>query len=189
MYSVYLYCVLCTSTPFVTAKTVHKEKRLPSFGYYNPGQNVWDTVPFSRIPAMFARSPLPPDAMLDDSSASLSLRTTLHGGNLGEFGRIWPKERLFPCEKLIDGRGSAFCKLVSHNFGQDCSVTQRSLCKPNSKLYDQRHAKNSDTVLYFAYSTAENRFEKDYTPSPHPRSRRHIHKPYGLPSTYPSVSR
>ena len=33
---------------------------------------------------------------------------------------IWPKEHLFPCEKLIDGRDSAFCKLVPHNFGQDC---------------------------------------------------------------------
>ena len=63
--------------------------------------------------------PFPPDAMLDDSSASLSLRTTLHGGR-GE-GRIWPKERWFPCEKLIDCRSSAFCKLVPHNFGQDCS--------------------------------------------------------------------
>ena len=40
-------------------------------------------------------------------------------GGGGE-GSIWPKERLFPCEKLIDGRGSAFCKLVPHNFGQDC---------------------------------------------------------------------
>ena len=40
----------------------------------------------------------------------------------GEEGKIWPKERLFPCEKLIDGRGSAFCKLVPHNFGQDCSL-------------------------------------------------------------------
>ena len=27
---------------------------------YNPGQNVWDKVPFSRIAAIFARSPLPP---------------------------------------------------------------------------------------------------------------------------------
>ena len=41
-------------------------------------------------------------------------------GGGGE-SRIWPKERWFPCEKLIDGRGSAFCKLVPHNFGQDCS--------------------------------------------------------------------
>ena len=63
--------------------------------------------------------PFPPDAMLDDSSASLYLRTTLHGGG-GGGGRIWLKERLFPYEKLIDGRGSAFCKLVPHNFGQDC---------------------------------------------------------------------
>ena len=38
----------------------------------------------------------------------------------GEESRIWPKEHWFPCEKLIDGRGSAFCKLVPHNFGQDC---------------------------------------------------------------------
>ena len=42
-------------------------------------------------------------------------------GGGGE-SRIWPKERWFPCEKLIDGRGSAFCKLVPHNFGQDCSL-------------------------------------------------------------------
>ena len=66
--------------------------------------------------------PFSPDAMLDDSSASLSLRTTLHGGR---GGRIWPKERLFPCEKLIDGRGSAFCKLVPHNFGHDCRLPVR----------------------------------------------------------------
>ena len=67
--------------------------------------------------------PFPPDAMLNDSSASLSLRTTLHGGRGGGGGgsRIWPKERWLPCEKLIDVRGSAFCKLVPHNFGQDCS--------------------------------------------------------------------
>ena len=68
--------------------------------------------------------PSPPDAMLDDSSASLSLRATLHGGRGGE-SRIWHKERWFPCEKLIDGRGSAFCKLVPHNFGQDCSYGER----------------------------------------------------------------
>ena len=42
------------------------------------------------------------------------------GGGGGGGSRIWPKERWFPCEKLIDGRGSAFCKLVPHNFGQDC---------------------------------------------------------------------
>ena len=40
------------------------------------------------------------------------------GGGKVEFG---PKERLFPCERLIDGRGSASCKRVPHNFGQDCS--------------------------------------------------------------------
>ena len=40
----------------------------------------------------------------------------------GGQGRIWPKERLFPCENLIDGQGSAFCKLVPHNFGQDCRL-------------------------------------------------------------------
>ena len=86
----------------------------------NPGQNVWDKVPFSRIAAIFARSPLPPDAMLDNSSASLYLRTTLYGGRGGGGGedRIWPKELFFPCEKLIDGRGSAFCKLVPHNFAR-----------------------------------------------------------------------
>ena len=92
---------------------------------YNRGQNVWDKVPFPELLQYSLAPPYPPDAMLDDSSASLSLRTTLHGGGGrgggGGEGRIWPKERLFPCEKLIDGRGSAFCKLVPHNFGQDCS--------------------------------------------------------------------
>ena len=51
-------------------------------------------------------------------------------GGRGE-SRIWPKERWFPCEKLIDGRGSAFCKLVPHNFGQDClnvEIKHKSAC-------------------------------------------------------------
>ena len=73
---------------------------------YNPGQNVGDTLPF--IPAIFA--PFTPPC-----SGSLSFRTTLHRGR-GE-GRIWPKERLFPCEKTISGRGSAFCQSVPHNSG------------------------------------------------------------------------
>ena len=76
--------------------------------------------------------PFPPDAMLDESSASLSLRTTLHWGRGGGGGsRIWPKERWFSCEQLIDGRGSAFCKLVPHNFGQDClnvEIKHKSAC-------------------------------------------------------------
>ena len=68
------------------------------------------------------RSLPPPYAMLDDSSASLSLGATLHGGwGWGGEGRIGPKERLFPFQ-MIDGRGSAFCKSVPHNFGQDCSL-------------------------------------------------------------------
>ena len=86
---------------------------------------MWDKVPFSRIAAIFAPSPFSLDAMLDDSSASLSLRTTLHGGRGRKVGR------LFPCEKLIDGRGSAFCKLVPHNFGQDClnvEIKHKSAC-------------------------------------------------------------
>ena len=71
---------------------------------YNPGQNVWDKVPFSRIAAIFARSPLhtptpplphPPDAMLDDSSASLPLRTTLHGGRGGGKVGFGPKNVCF----------------------------------------------------------------------------------------------
>ena len=49
---------------------------------YNPGQNVWDKVPFSRIAAIFARSPPPPPPPLAPHS-SLSLRTTLHGGRGG----------------------------------------------------------------------------------------------------------
>ena len=61
-------------------------------------------------------------------------------GGGGE-GRIWPKERLFPCEKLIDGRGSAFCKLVPHNFGQDCSFRACHLemkCQMKKKTVEKR---------------------------------------------------
>ena len=50
-------------------------------------------------------------------------------------GRIWPKERLFPCEKLIDSRGSAFCKLFPHNFGQDCKLIRRSSAISNSNRF------------------------------------------------------
>ena len=74
--------------------------------------------------------PFPPDAMLDDSSASLSLRTTLHGGGKVGFG---PKNVCF--QKLIDGRGSAFCKLVPHNLGQDClnvEIKHNSACNFHS---------------------------------------------------------
>ena len=49
-------------------------------------------------------------------------------------GRIWPKERLFPCEKLIDGRGSAFCKRVPHNFGQDCRYINKCHRDPGAQL-------------------------------------------------------
>ena len=94
---------------------------------YNPGQNVWDKVPFSRIAAIFARSPLPPRCNVGRLVGKPFLTNNIAwgegGGGGGGEGRIWPKERLFPCEKLIDGRGSAFCKLVPHNFGQDCRQT------------------------------------------------------------------
>ena len=101
----------------------------------NPGQNVWDKVPFSRIAAIFACSP-PPHAMLDDSSESFSLRTTLHGGR-GEVG-FGPKNVSFQVKKLIDGRDSAFCKLVPHTFGQDCGFFWMScftLLSDGSALY------------------------------------------------------
>ena len=100
---------------------------------YNPGQNVWDKVPFSRIAAILARSP-PPRCNVGRLVGKPFLANNIawgegggrgaggaREGGGGEGGTIWPKERLFPCEKLIDGRGSAFCKLVPHNFGQDCS--------------------------------------------------------------------
>ena len=86
---------------------------------------------FSRIAAIFARSPLPPPPppppiprcnvgrLVGKPFLTNNIAWGEGGGGGGE-GRIWPKERLFPCEKLIDGRGSAFCKLVPHNFGQDC---------------------------------------------------------------------
>ena len=76
--------------------------------------------------------PFLPDAMLDDSSASLSLRTTLHGGG-GGGGKVGfgPKNIFFHVQKLIEGRGCAFCKLVPHNFGQDClnvEIKHKSAC-------------------------------------------------------------
>ena len=79
---------------------------------YNPGQNVWDKVPFSRIAAIFARSPLPPRCNVGRLFGKPFLTNNIAWGEGG--GRIWPKERLFPCEKLIDGRGSAFYKQLSH---------------------------------------------------------------------------
>ena len=107
---------------------VQQTHRFHDFAYsYNPGQNVWDKVLFSRIAAIFARSPLPPPPpppMQCWTTRRQAFPYEQHcmggGGGGGGEGRIWPKERLFPCEKLIDGRGSAFCKLVPHNFGQDC---------------------------------------------------------------------
>ena len=96
----------------------------------NNGQNVWVKVPFSRIAAIFARSPLPPRCNVGRLVGKPFLTNKIALGD-GEEGRIWPKERLFPCEKLIDRRGSAFCKLVQHNFGQDClnvEIKHKSAC-------------------------------------------------------------
>ena len=135
-------CKTCTNLTHTNLETVHSiHFELWAFvvkvrDIDNPGRNVWDKVPFSRIAAIFARSPFSPDAMLDDSSASLSLRTTLHGGRGRKVGR------LFPCEKLIDGRGSAFCKLVPHNFGQDClnvEIKHKSAC--NFQIIQRMHVK------------------------------------------------
>ena len=89
----------------------------------NPGQNVWDKVSFFRIAAVFARSPLPPRCNVGRLVGKPFLTNNIAWGEGGE-SRIWPKERRFPCEKLIDGRCSAFCKLVPHNFGQDCRSGQ-----------------------------------------------------------------
>ena len=102
----------------------------------NPGQNVEEKV-FSRIAAIFARSPLPPFPLPPPPPPPMQCWTTRrqafpyeqHCMGGGGEGRIWPKERLFPCEKLIDGRGSAFCKLVPHNFGQDCSFILKGPCR------------------------------------------------------------
>ena len=71
--------------------------------------------------AVFARSPLPPP-MQCWTTRRQAFPYEQHCMGGGGESRIWPKERWFPCEKLIDGRGSAFCKLVPHNFGQDCSL-------------------------------------------------------------------
>ena len=94
------FCVRCTQRSHDSACS------------YNPGQNVWDKVTFSRIAA-------PMQCWTTHRQAFPYEQHCMGGG--GE-GRIWPKESLFPCEKLIDGRGSAFCKLVPHNFGQDCRL-------------------------------------------------------------------
>ena len=67
-------------------------------------------------------------------------------GGGGE-GRIWPKERLFPCEKLIDGRGSAFCRLVPHNFGQDCTYLDKSCWIDGFLLYAKYYSPASPNGL------------------------------------------
>ena len=78
-------------------------------------------------------------------------------GGGGE-SRIWPKERWFPCEKLIDGRGSAFCKLVPHNFGQDCmfaivsmmSITKVEVSKMSKRAKQTANSESLKTlqILY-----------------------------------------
>ena len=74
---------------------------------YNPQAKMCGTLCLLwQIPAIFAPSPLPPPpyAMLDDSSASLSLWTTLHGGKHGgkgggvEFG---PNDVCFHVKKRL----------------------------------------------------------------------------------------
>ena len=41
---------------------------------------------------------------------------------------------LHACEKLIDGRGSEFCKLVPHNFGQDYSYDCQNSIRAQPKF-------------------------------------------------------
>ena len=86
----------------------------------------------NRGAAIFARSPLPPRCNVGRLVGKPFLTNNIAWGEgEGEEGRIWPEERLFPCEKLIDDRGSAFCKLVPHNFGQDClnvEIKHKSAC-------------------------------------------------------------
>ena len=59
-------CKTCTNLTHTNLETVHSiHFELWAFvvkvrDIDNPGQNVWDKVPFSRIAAIFARSPLPP---------------------------------------------------------------------------------------------------------------------------------
>ena len=78
--------------------------------------------------------PLPPRCNVGRLVGKPFLTNNIAWGE-GEEGSIWPKERLFECEKLIDGRGSAFCKLVPHNFGQDCSFMVDHQSWPTSILW------------------------------------------------------
>ena len=55
----------------------------------NPGQNVWYKVPFSRIDAVFARSPLPPPPMQCWTTRRQAFPYEQHcmgGGGKVEFG-------------------------------------------------------------------------------------------------------
>ena len=75
---------------------------------------------FWRIPAIFAPSPLPHRAMLNDCSQNVFHTTTLNGGGGGGGRYELLTETHFLHKQTEDRVCRAFFKLVPHNFGQDC---------------------------------------------------------------------
>ena len=96
-----------------------------------------------RIPAIFAPAP----AMLGDSSARLSFRTTLHGGGGGGGGGgqdLAQRTFVFGEERSIV---EAFCKSVPHNFVQDCSWFKKPSSRHKAQLLRSSSRSISDTII------------------------------------------
>ena len=89
---------------------------------YNPGQNVWDTLPF--MPNSCNIRSLPPTPRCNVGrlfgKPFHSNNIAWGGGGGGELGFV-PKSLCFHVKNDLC-RGIAFCKSVPHNFGQDCSL-------------------------------------------------------------------
>ena len=103
------------------------------FGTYNPGQYMWDNLPFMSNSCNIRSIPLPPSPCI-------------RGG--GE-GRIWSKERLFPCEKRL--MVEAVCSArVSHII----FIILARIVLPKFEI-DQ-------ITVMFLYSSSQNNWDKMY---------------------------
>ena len=101
-------------------RNIHGTHVAASYKNCNPGQNVWDTLPFMPNSCNIRSLPPFPYAMLDDSSASLSVRTTLHGGRGGEV-EFGPKILSF---HVKNDRWSRQCPIPPHWPGWPLKVDQ-----------------------------------------------------------------
>ena len=97
---------------------------------------------FSRIPTIFA--PFPLSALQCWTRCQLAFPFEQHC--MGEEGKVefGPLRTFVSMWKTIGGRGSAFCKSVPHNFGQDCrggltinELFWYSVCKTQPSLHSK----------------------------------------------------